>query len=208
MDIIERPAAIIRNIDGLQTGTIHVVRWGVEYGFPLWSQRDPRWSGDKLGTCIWTMGQRGCLVTDAAMGITKAIGAEVTPGRLNAQLKDVGGYVYGCDLVFNRIAKLYPSIQFIELVRYPKTLAPAADIARWVAQGDIVIVLIDMDVSDPDVDQHWVLIVGGDESVLKIHDPWPMPDNQQQLLLPPAYCRQDWNPARAIYAHVRYGVVK
>lgn len=205
MEIIEQPFGVTRDNLGRQTGTFHIVKYR-EFGFPLWSQRDPKWAGDRLGSCQWTLGQKGCLVDAMAMGLTDALDEEIQPGFLNAELIRVGGYVNGCDLVFNRITKLYPIVKFIELKKFPKVPAPAKDIAGWVKRGDIVVALIDMDVKDADVDQHWVLIVGGDEEVLKIHDPWPLPANQQPLLLPPAYCRSSWNPARAIYAYVRYGV--
>lgn len=48
-----------------------------------YSQNDPRWSGDKLGTSTyWTMGAAGCFVT-AGADVLRAFGHDITPGDLN-----------------------------------------------------------------------------------------------------------------------------
>ena len=205
--VVEQPAAVIRDLEGKTVYTIHVVK-GVQYGFPLWSQRDQRWSKDQLGTSRWTLGQRGCLVTAIAMGVTNAIDTEITPKTLNAQLTVNSGYVDGGSLVFAAVERLYPAMQLQEVVDCRFVPAPAADIARWVADGQVVVVKIDMDLTDPDVDEHWVLLVSGTQHVFQIHDPWPVAAMQRPLELPPAYCKQGWTPARAIYRYARYGMPK
>lgn len=201
------PTAVIKNLSGEITGIVYPIK-GVSHGYPLWSQRDLRWANDRLGTSQWNLGQRGCLVTAIAIGLTAALDTEISPGHLNALLTANNGYVGGGNLAFEAIARLYPPIKFIERVIFRYKPAPAADIAKWANEGQIVVVQVDMDLTDPDVDQHWLIVTGGTEDIMNIQDPWPRPVYQKRFELPPAYCKQDWDPARAIYAYARYGVPK
>ena len=65
------------------------------YSIPFFSQRDARWSGNRLGTCSTTIGEKGCAVTSMAM-ILAYRGAPVDPGKLNAWLTSNNGYASGC----------------------------------------------------------------------------------------------------------------
>lgn len=205
--VIEQPAAVVRNLEGKTVYTIHVVK-GVSYGYPLWSQRDLRWSNDRLGTSQWNLGQKGCLVTVIAIGLTAALDTEITPKLLNRQLTANNGYKDGSQLIYGAVSRLYPSITFIERKIFRYEPAPAANIAKWANEGQIVVVEIDMDLTDPDVDEHWLIVTGGTRDILNVQDPWPRPVYQKRFEMPPAYCKQGWDPARAIYAYARYGVPK
>ena len=49
----------------------------------IYSQRDPQWASQKLGTVIGaTIGQYGCFITSFAM-IARYYGHQITPNALN-----------------------------------------------------------------------------------------------------------------------------
>lgn len=58
---------------------------------PHFAQNDERWSMDKLGGTPGTLGGEGCAVASAAM-VLASYGADLDPGRLNAHLRDNGGF--------------------------------------------------------------------------------------------------------------------
>jgi Peptidase_C39 like family len=58
---------------------------------PHFAQNDPRWSWEKLGNTPGTLGEEGCAVASAAM-VLASYGADLDPGRLNAHLRDNGGF--------------------------------------------------------------------------------------------------------------------
>lgn len=64
---------------------------------PFFSQKDGRWSGQRLGTGNGTIGSHGCAVTSMAM-ILRYRGADVDPGKLNVWLTANQGYSNG-DLI-------------------------------------------------------------------------------------------------------------
>ena len=59
--------------------------------FPKFSQRDPAWASDRLGTSDSSFGGWGCLVT-AAAAIFKYLSIDTDPGRLNKLMVDWGGF--------------------------------------------------------------------------------------------------------------------
>ena len=59
--------------------------------FPRFSQRDPRWVSDKLGTSDSSMGGWGCVVTSNA-AVYKYLGIDTDPGRLNKLMIEWNGY--------------------------------------------------------------------------------------------------------------------
>ena len=52
---------------------------------PLYSQRDPRWENDLMGSSGITLGQEGCLVTATASGLSFLLGETITPKEYNRQ---------------------------------------------------------------------------------------------------------------------------
>ncbi|MBJ7257988.1 MAG: C39 family peptidase, partial [Chthoniobacterales bacterium] len=58
---------------------------------PHFAQNDPRWSWETLGNTPGTLGEEGCAVASAAM-VLASYGADLDPGRLNAHLRDNGGF--------------------------------------------------------------------------------------------------------------------
>jgi hypothetical protein len=90
------------------------------------SQRNPRWSWRKLGSCNTTIGKQGCTVTDISM----ILGSN--PARVNNMLKR-GGYTNGCLVNWvpaakilgmkwygrSAKAKFFPTIAEVKLGRNP-----------------------------------------------------------------------------------------
>ena len=62
---------------------------------PFYSQCDPAWGEDGLGTCPYSMCSQGCAVTSSAM-LYQYYGGDLDPGELNACLTDHSGYDQGC----------------------------------------------------------------------------------------------------------------
>lgn len=56
----------------------------------FYSQKDPKWSKEKLGTCTDTIGQSGCKISCYGMF------AEKNPSEVNKILKEKKGYTSGC----------------------------------------------------------------------------------------------------------------
>jgi hypothetical protein len=65
------------------------------------SQRDKRWSGQKLGTCSVTIGSQGCACTSVSILCDK------TPDVVNNILKANGGYINGCLMNWSKAASLF-----------------------------------------------------------------------------------------------------
>ena len=136
---------------------------------PLFSQNDPAWKKDKLGSST-TIGANGCLLTCVAM-LLKHWGKDTDPRRLNAAMKSVGGYS-GNLWIWEALTKLYPDI--------------VMDWDNWiVSQGGYTLGRIDMlltagtpVLAQTDyrpvtayLDQHWVLVIGKQGNDYILNDP-------------------------------------
>lgn len=201
---------ITTNEEGEEGVWLYPIIYPTEFGFPRWSQRDPRWASVQLGFGSTTIGQYGCVVTSLAMAVTNIEDRKITPDQFNTAMKEVNGFSGPNQnlLHFDAVSRAYPTMQFVEMRSFRTDPAPVDDIARWLGDGQIVIVKVDMDLSDADVDQHWLLLVGGTAAKFKYHDSWPLPAEQDVFTMPPGYCKRGWSTARAIYAYARYGMPK
>lgn len=132
----------------------------------VYSQRDLKWAGDKLGTSATTIGGYGCLMTDVASMLTDA-GYKFTPQELNAWLIQNGGYTNGNLLVYAAIDKL-GVVKFYNLIDCANIPAPVAQFDALVKQGDFVIVKVDFNPKTMQVEEHWVRYLGDG----KMMDPW------------------------------------
>lgn len=70
--------------------------------YPQYSQCDPKWKDEKLGTSPNTICQVGALVSAAAIGLS-GIGINQNPSTLNAWLKNNKGYINKDDFVWASI---------------------------------------------------------------------------------------------------------
>lgn len=71
--------------------TLIVATVSANADWTFFSQRDGRWSGNRMGVSTCTVGRYGCAMTSVAMVLSGG-GANVDPGRLNAFLGANGGY--------------------------------------------------------------------------------------------------------------------
>jgi hypothetical protein len=131
----------------------------------IYSQRDPRWASMPLGLSLSTIGQEGCLITDAAQMLTE-LGRTISPGILNEWLKTHGGYVSGNHFVFASIDQ-FGLTKFRTLGECVNKLAPLDTLDRALSQGAYVIAKVDFSPGGI-VQQHWVIYRG--EEMLT--DPW------------------------------------
>jgi hypothetical protein len=187
--------------------------WAVErfrssVSFPLMSQRDSRWKDIKLGYGNTTIGAYGCLITCIAMAASAAQGQEVTPEDVNRELKKWEGFSGDNqnELVWSAVPKAFPVLRFVGRKHYSTTPAPVQQIAADINKGNLYfIVRVDHILSTTVVDEHWILLTGGDESGFTYHDPWLLPADQQEGSMPPGFSKAGWTPARAVFSVAIFG---
>jgi GH25 family lysozyme M1 (1,4-beta-N-acetylmuramidase) len=136
----------------------------------LWSQHDPRWGNDRMGSTYILMKQQGCLVTDVAIYLDY-LGIDTDPKRYNLLLSSQGGYESykkdGKIIHTNNMYWKYPG------VLYPDKIQRELSDYTWYWNGmgwetqarsilkskRPVLALVDMYAGGA-LNQHWVLIVG------------------------------------------------
>ena len=70
-----------------------------------YSQKDPRWAGERMGGSGASLKAEGCLVTASAMALTN-LGYKINPGDFNRALKNNGGYNARGQLVWASIERI------------------------------------------------------------------------------------------------------
>jgi WD40 repeat protein len=116
----------------------------------FYSQRDPAWSGDQLGTCQHTIASAGAAITVTAMALRRS-GTAVDPRQLNNWLRANGGYAQGCLIVW-AVAANYPGSNLAWVGT--GTLSSIAGLRSNIDGGKIVIVVSNRS------DKHWGVIRG------------------------------------------------
>jgi GH25 family lysozyme M1 (1,4-beta-N-acetylmuramidase) len=134
----------------------------------IYGQKDPRWSGEKLGTSSVTIGAYGCLLSCAAM-VCKYYGKDTDPSKLNQDLIAINGYESGNLLKWGAIETIYPDI----VLDWDRFLANPTDvdIDAVLERDQPVIVQVDYNLATSALEQHWVIIVGKEGSDYLIIDP-------------------------------------
>jgi len=133
----------------------------VELDWVFYSQRNPDWSGEPLGSCTTTIGQQGCALTSAAM-LLRALGINVNPKMLNDWLKKNRGYVNGCDISWTKVAQ-YDNLNLKQdWIKGPTrgSLTSPKDLKNLLDQGKLIIASSKRFSPTP----HWVLIRGYESS--------------------------------------------
>lgn len=200
---VERFAMLVRDMcaPGLTVAQLKITANPLTRA-PYWSQRDPRWSGEKFGDRPTTIGQDGASLVCLAMGLTAVTGKEVTPLDVNAALKAVGGFFSCVNLHrvdWEKVPEAYPEFKL------ETGIATIAEIAEAVDRGDIVLAKVDFEMVEASP-AHWLLLTGvdGQRPIFDARDPWPFPRDQQAITVPPAYCKQGWDADRAIDCVARF----
>ena len=137
-----------------------------------YSQNDPRWKNNKLGTSDTTIGWNGCLITCHAM-IAKYFGKDTDPARFNTWLTANNGYWKGNLYVWNSLHRLYPELDINVWEDCMFKPAPLSQIDACLARGEPVIVHVDFYPNTNPIDEHYVLLIGklADEDYVMI-DSW------------------------------------
>lgn len=159
-----------------------------------YSQRDPRWAGDELGTSGLTLGQAGCLVCAVASALTD-FGVRMTPAELNRRLLQVRGYVNGGLLVWSSLRHVGAEcIGYLNCAREP---APMGALLAALNTGHAIIVRVDAQPGKAGVQDHWVRVLQPSGADCLVMDPWRLPGQELGSLLR-WYGLPNWDAARTI----------
>jgi GH25 family lysozyme M1 (1,4-beta-N-acetylmuramidase) len=134
----------------------------------LWSQKDPRWGNDRMGSSYRTLAQKGCLV-DATSIYLDYLGVDTDPKRYNQLLGLRGGYQYVVEngIKYANMYWKYPGVLFPDKIQrelsdytwYWNGTGWESQARSILASQRPVLALVDFYAGGA-LDQHWVLIVG------------------------------------------------
>jgi len=129
-----------------------------------YQQRDPRWSGQRLGQRehAGTLGSHGCTVSAIANALSN-LGMPITPGELNRRMSTVGGFNERGWLVWSALETASEGRARAQV--FAKPSLSAVDHCLENGQYPIVKYLIG------GVVQHWATVVGKQGRTYLIHDP-------------------------------------
>jgi len=150
-----------------------------------YSQGDPAWKSDKIGSSSETIGHVGCALTSVAM-LVSGHGYSETPKTLNAKLKTRGGYVDAA-IIWGAVTSIYPQVVYRNLVLCRDTAAPLLQIDASLAKGQPVLVEVDNS-PKAGLQTHWVVLYKKQGDDYLMLDPWPYPtESGQEVTLLPRY---------------------
>ena len=137
----------------------------------IYSQRDPRWASQRLGTCNGTtIGGYGCYISSMAM-VGSHFGHGETPADLDNIFTDRNLYVGGCLCVDNMLQSVFPEINYIETFDFSNSPANLNVLRN--SYEDEYIIEVDFDHNpNTGIQTHFVRFVSWDGTNLIIDDPW------------------------------------
>lgn len=163
------------------------------------SQKDSRWGLKKLGTSTTaTLASDGCLLC-CASAVLNYHGKDTTPDRLNDDLTRVKGWYKACRLIYGAITDIYQDVlvDWNNYIECADVGAPLDKIDEILESKRIPIVKVDYNPKTATLDEHWVAIIGKDESgSYLIYDPI---DGSEQY-----FHARYGDPARYIFKIVVY----
>jgi hypothetical protein len=146
------------------------------------SQRDPRWSNERIGLAESdrTFAEWGSLMTCFTM-IANSFGKNVTPSQLNEALVQSQGFVEPKWTKWNALDDAFPDIVYEGKIDAGDDMLNRIDAS--LVEGNPVAVQVDFtrDVPYTKDDHHWVLIVGREGKDYRINDPWILPPQEASL---------------------------
>lgn len=163
------------------------------------SQRDPGWATELLGSGRLTIGQAGCLLT-AAASMLASWGVDTDPLRLNARLTAAGGFIDENLLVFGALESV-GGCQFLEYVACARESAPVERLRAAIGAGAGVLAQVDWQPGGA-VQPHWVWMVSLGSRSGMIVDPWQPPG--EELVDLARYLAPGWDAGRGIFAAAVY----
>lgn len=133
---------------------------------PHFSQGDPRWKDDRLGSTAGSLGAEGCAVASAAM-VLGTYGVDTDPARLNAFLTGLpGGYTPQGWIYWEKAAEFVEGLPEITLPHY-EDLPSYKLIDINLLAGNPVIARV----RQPSGITHFVVITGKSGAEYLIRDP-------------------------------------
>ncbi len=143
-----------------------------------YSQQDPQWKNNIIGSGPDTIGYVGCTLTSVAM-YSSGWGYSETPGTLNQKLIANGGF--SDELIrWGAISQIHQQIKFMNLNLDAN--APIAQINASLAAGQPVIVEVDFSPA-AGLQTHWVVLYAQQGNDYLMLDPWPYPPDSQDVTL-------------------------
>lgn len=130
-------------------------------GIPYYLQNDPQWAAEPIGGSNEQMAAVGCTVSALAMGLT-AVGHPVDPLTLSRELKQHGGFTANGFVIWGAVGEITNGRVKVEL---PALSHEAIDAELSKNRPVIVKILLQ------DRIQHWVLVVGKQDTDYLIMDP-------------------------------------
>ena len=146
-----------RALPNQSTGQALVLRDSVIY-----SQKDPRWATDKLGSTSDTMGAEGCLVTATAMALTN-LGFKTNPKDFNARLTATQSYTDRGWLIWDGIRRVTDG----RAVATYYDEVSADSVHQCMQNGEYPMVQFFL----PNGRSHWAMIVRHDQRGYHMRDP-------------------------------------
>ena len=166
----------------------------------MYSQRDPRWKGELIGTSNDPIGKQGCLVCVAA-DIVSALVKPMNPSELNKHLTEHQGFVKGNRFVFSSLVDFGLSITRYDHCVYRP--APVGAIMDAFTSGQRV----GLEIYFPPVSRrvtHWLGLVGFIPDDLLVYDPWTKSGDYPICRLRERYSQFDADLARMIVRWIAY----
>ena len=150
------------------------------------SQKDPKWSSEKLGTSSVTIGDYGCALAVLA-SVEKYYNFDTDPSRLNKLLVEKSVYMNRNLMGWWNINKVNEFVTLKEWIDCPTTPAPMDKVDAELEAERPVIAWVDINPNEPGNQQHFIVIIGkAEDGAYFILDPWYLDEE-------------------AIYFHARYG---
>ena len=135
------------------------------------NQRNPLWGNKKLGTSNVTIKTSGCVITALSMLCTY-YKHPVTPDELNAKLIAVDGFADLNLMKWEKLHDVFPDISWDGKIDCSKTPAPLDKVDTYINKMMPVVALVDFDLAQSGLQQHFVLIIGKENNDYFINDPW------------------------------------
>lgn len=139
---------------------------------PTWSQRNPAWANQRLGTKNGTtIGSHGCLITSLAMmnaGFDPR--NQLTPNQVDDIFTNKGGYSNGNLVIWNKINQLLANCGTAGVTYCTTVPAPIAELRSRLDQGQLAVLQVGFGGNANAM--HFVLAVGYDGDNIIFHDPW------------------------------------
>lgn len=163
------------------------------------SQRDPRWAAERLGTSAETIGSAGCLITCMA-SILSDFGCDMDPARLNAWLTTHHGYANGNLFVWRSVEPLGAHLHaWHDYYRVPANLER---LTSDLSQGRAAVAMVDAR-PGASIQSHWVRVLDVHGRDCDMMDPWQLPGYELGSLVS-RYGAKGWDAARAIFVLATY----